>query len=57
MYGAGNIGRGFIGQLFSMSGYEIGFVDVNEAVISRLSSDHKYNIYITYYRTFKFIIL
>ena len=47
IYGAGNIGRGFIGQLFSMSGYEIGFVDVNESVIARLNSDHQYNIYIT----------
>ena len=47
MYGAGNIGRGFIAQLFSMSGYKIGFVDVNDAVISRLNSDKKYNIYIT----------
>ena len=47
MYGAGNIGRGFIGQLFNMSGYEIGFVDVNEAIISRLNSDRKYNVYIT----------
>ena len=47
MYGAGNIGRGFIGQLFSMSGYEVGFVDVNEAVISRLNTDKQYNIYIT----------
>ena len=47
MYGAGNIGRGFIGQLFSMSGYEIGFVDVNEAVISKLNADKQYNIYIT----------
>ena len=47
MYGAGNIGRGFIGQLFSMSGYEIGFVDVNEAVISKLNTDKQYNIYIT----------
>ena len=47
MYGAGNIGRGFIGQLFSLSGYEVGFVDVNEAVISRLNTDRKYNIYVT----------
>ena len=29
MYGAGNIGRGFIGQTFSKSGYEVVFVDVN----------------------------
>ena len=35
IYGAGNIGRGFIGQLFSMSGYEISFIDVNAAVIDR----------------------
>ena len=47
IYGAGNIGRGFIGQLFSMSGYETCFIDVNEAVISRLNADKKYNIYIT----------
>ena len=33
MYGAGNIGRGFIGQLFHMSGYEISFIDVNMTVI------------------------
>lgn len=29
IYGAGNIGRGFIGQLFSESGYEAVFIDVN----------------------------
>lgn len=33
MYGAGNIGRGFIGQLFSQSGYEVAFIDVNMTVI------------------------
>lgn len=47
MYGAGNIGRGFLGQILSMSGYEIGFIDVNEAVISRLNKDRKYDIYLT----------
>ena len=36
MYGAGNIGRGFIGQLFSNAGYKVGFVDINKEVINRL---------------------
>ena len=30
MYGAGNIGRGFIGQTFSDSGYKVGFVDIHK---------------------------
>lgn len=42
MYGAGNIGRGFIGQLFSQSSYEVVFLDINEAVIDRLNIDRKY---------------
>lgn len=29
MYGAGNIGRGFIGQLFSESDYEVVFININ----------------------------
>ena len=33
MYGAGNIGRGFIGQLFSQSGYSVSFIDVNKEII------------------------
>lgn len=47
MYGAGNIGRGFIGQLFSLSGYEVAFIDVNMTVINRLNADHEYPVYIT----------
>ena len=47
MYGAGNIGRGFIGQLFHMSGYEISFIDVNMEVIDKLNRDGQYPIYIT----------
>ena len=44
MYGAGNIGRGFIGQLFSLSGYEVMFLDINREVIGRLNSDCRYPI-------------
>ncbi len=44
MYGAGNIGRGFIGQLFSASGYSVGFVDINQEVIARLNADKCYPV-------------
>ncbi len=44
MYGAGNIGRGFIGQLFSDSGYSVGFVDINQEVIARLNADKEYPV-------------
>ena len=47
MYGAGNIGRGFIGQIFYESGYETVFIDVNMTVIDRLNADKSYPIYIT----------
>ncbi len=44
MYGAGNIGRGFIGQLFSQSGYSVGFIDINKEVIARLNQDKEYPV-------------
>ncbi|MDI6452806.1 hypothetical protein [Peloplasma aerotolerans] len=44
MYGAGNIGRGFIGQLLSQSGYEVIFLDINEKIIDTLNKDRKYKI-------------
>ena len=43
-YGAGNIGRGFLGQLFGQAGYEVCFVDVNKEVISALNKDKCYPI-------------
>ena len=36
MYGAGNIGRGFIGALLSQAGDRVQFVDVAEAVVQLL---------------------
>jgi len=44
--GAGNIGRGFLGQLFYESGYEIVFIDINEEIISKLNKDKFYKIQI-----------
>ncbi|MDR0377584.1 MAG: mannitol-1-phosphate 5-dehydrogenase [Spirochaetaceae bacterium] len=36
-FGAGNIGRSFIGQLFSRSGWDVVFVDVNPRIVSLLN--------------------
>lgn len=44
-FGAGNIGRGFIGALFSQSGYEVTFVDVSEQIIQELNEKREYNVY------------
>ena len=45
-FGAGKIGRGFIGDLLHNSGYEIVFVDVNEKVNAELNKYHNYYLYI-----------
>ena len=42
MYGAGNIGRGFIGALFSQSGYDVSFVDVAKPVVEALQTRGSY---------------
>lgn len=44
MYGAGNIGRGFIGKVFSDSGYEVCFIDIDKNIISAFNKDHEYNV-------------
>lgn len=41
-FGAGNIGRSFIGQLFSMSGYEVVFIDIDSQIIEALNQRHEY---------------
>lgn len=46
MFGAGKIGRSFIGQLFSLGGYEVVFIDINKPVIDELNLRHGYNIVI-----------
>ncbi len=45
-FGAGNIGRGFIGALLSQSGYQVVFADVVEAVIDKINEDKTYTVHI-----------
>ena len=44
MFGAGNVGRGFLGQLFSESGHEVVFVDIDEPLIAALNARRAYTI-------------
>ncbi|KAH8920947.1 mannitol-1-phosphate 5-dehydrogenase [Atractiella rhizophila] len=43
-FGAGNIGRGFIGPLLSSSGYHVTFVDVAEPLIDALNEQDWYRV-------------
>jgi len=46
MYGAGNIGRGFMGKVFSESGYKVCFLDINPAVIQAFNQSEEYKVHI-----------
>lgn len=43
-FGAGNIGRGFIGALFSKSGYHVTFVDIADQIINQLNEEKHYQV-------------
>ncbi|WP_226037256.1 mannitol-1-phosphate 5-dehydrogenase [Aquibacillus saliphilus] len=43
-FGAGNIGRGFIGALLYKSGYTTQFVDVNKNIIDELNEKRQYKV-------------
>ena len=46
IFGAGKIGRSFIGQLFSLSGFEVVFVDINKKLTDELSRLQQYKVVI-----------
>lgn len=43
-FGAGNIGRGFIGKLLSQSGYKVYFADVNKELIEGMNTRNEYTV-------------
>ncbi|MBR2698492.1 MAG: mannitol-1-phosphate 5-dehydrogenase [Clostridia bacterium] len=44
MYGAGNIGRGFIGKVFADSGYEVCFLDIMQEIIDEMNARGEYHV-------------
>jgi mannitol-1-phosphate 5-dehydrogenase len=43
-FGAGNIGRSFVGQIFANAGWEVVFVDIDERIIDELNRTHRYRV-------------
>ncbi len=46
-FGAGNIGRGFIGALLRQSGYEVLFADINAQMINAIQERGYYTVFVT----------
>ncbi|MFQ3550350.1 MAG: mannitol-1-phosphate 5-dehydrogenase, partial [Armatimonadota bacterium] len=43
-FGAGNIGRGFIGELFIEAGFEVVFIDVDDTIVNLMNERGKYTV-------------
>ena len=46
IFGAGSIGRGFLGQIFYQSGLEIIFIDIDKKIVNEVNSKKEYPLYI-----------
>lgn len=46
-FGAGNIGRGFIGAVLAGAGYEVVFADVVEDLLANINSRKEYTVHVT----------
>lgn len=45
IFGAGNIGRGFIGQILKDNNYDLIFADINEILIDEINLKKEYTVY------------
>ncbi len=43
-FGAGNIGRSFVGQLFSRAGWDVVFIDIDRRIIDELNKKRQYKV-------------
>ena len=43
-WGGGNIGRSFIAQVFSRAGYRVVIIDINQALVDALNTQHSYMV-------------
>ncbi len=48
LFGAGNIGRSFIGQIFARGGYEVVFVDIDARLVRELNRRGRYEVIIAH---------
>jgi mannitol-1-phosphate 5-dehydrogenase len=46
IFGAGKIGRSFIGQLFGSAGYEVVFIDIDPLIVKQLNIRQEYRVII-----------
>lgn len=46
-FGAGNIGRGFIGAVLSQAGYELVFADVVEELLNQINTRREYTVHVS----------
>ncbi len=46
IFGAGKIGRSFIGQLFGLNGYKVIFIDVDPVIVAALNRQGRYRVVI-----------
>ena len=55
-FGAGNIGRGFIGAVLANSGYELVFADVVEDLLSNINSRGEYTVHVSDVNKYDFTV-
>ena len=46
IFGAGRIGRSFIGQLFGCAGYKVVFIDIDPMIVKQLNNRQSYRVII-----------